>query len=269
MGDATDLATKGLSGTATGSLFGPWGSAIGGLVGLGVGAWQLAKGLNGPDKPIYPSWHLPEAAQKELDLARNLASNPRLPGESTIEGRLDQATTNSISTLQRNSDTPAGIINGASRAYSKQQEEESKLGISAAENYNRNQMLYSKALGDMAGWEAKGNEWNRDKWNYDENLPYAQSQGRVNAGIQNIVGGANNLSADYTNKYLLKLLYGKGEGVNMSVSNDGLLGQTPFETPTSTGNLMANNPINPDQQTNIPKSYLDKWMYGYDNGGFN
>jgi hypothetical protein len=153
-----------------------------------------------------PDFEIPESANRALQSAETQAGMTRLPGQSAIEGRLDQATANQVDMVERMGIGGPTSINAASQAYGMQMGKENELGIAAASNWNQNQATLRDQLGRMSEWEFK-------KWNWDKRLPYenkadairALTEGAMrnaDAGAKDLFGGAANiaLSAYMTDK---------------------------------------------------------------------
>jgi len=141
-------------------------------------------------KPERPTMSAPASATAALNNAEMMAKQTRLPGQSSIEGRLDRVTANELSMLERLGDSPTSVINSASRAYGNQLDRETELGIKGAEFQNRNQINLINEQNRMANWEQKAWEWNEaDKYKTKS----AELSALKEAGITNFAGGAQDL----------------------------------------------------------------------------
>lgn len=112
-----------------------------------------------------PEFDIPESQKRALGSAETQAQMTRLPGQSAIEGRLDQITANQLNSIERLGPGGPTSLNAAGQAYGQQMQKENELGVAAAENYNQNQNILRNQLDRMSEWEFK-------KWAWDKQLPY-------------------------------------------------------------------------------------------------
>lgn len=204
-----------------------------------------------------PEFEIPESQKQALQSARNQASMTRLPGQSAIEGRLDQTTANQIDMIERMGTGGAMGLNAASQAFGNQQSKENELGVAAADNYNRNQQMLRGQLDRMSDWEFK-------KWTWDKQLPYqnkaeaiaALREGSMrnfdNAAKDTLGGAANMLLADslYGNKDLSWVDRMFGGGKEESFNNgQGGPGVTPNILSFDAKKALSENPFRPTQPT--------------------
>ena len=226
---------------------------------------KQAKTANDLQKELKrPDFEIPETATQSLQSAKNQAGMTRLPGQSGIEGRLDQTTANQIDLIERMGPGGATSLNAAAMAYGNQQSKENELGIAASENWNRNQDILRNQLDRMSEWEYK-------KWAWDKQMPYQtkaeaiaalkeSSMRNLDNAAKDVFGGAANmLLADslYGNKDLSwvdKMFGGSsadktegpfnggqgGPGVTpeiLSLSAKKALSENPFRMPNPTGEV--------------------------------
>lgn len=141
-----------------------------------------------------PEFDIPESQKQALQSAENQAGMTRLPGQSTIEGRLDQITANQLNSIERLGPGGPTSINAAGQAYGQQMQKENELGVAAAENWNQNQHALRNQLDRMSEWEFK-------KWAWDKQLPYQNkaeaiaalregSMRNIDNAFKDIFGGA-------------------------------------------------------------------------------
>lgn len=186
---------------------------------------------------IRPDYNIPASEQEALSKAEANASNKitRLPGQSAIEGRLDQTTANQISVLERMGIGGADMINGASRAYGNQQQAENTLGVAAA-NYSagmnqHNQDVLFRQLGINAEYQDK-------QWDWNKRLPYerdyALMQALKGASIQNS-NEAWNTSVGGT-KDFFENFYSMGTAKSNSANKGG--GNTGYGNGSGYGNTV-------------------------------
>jgi hypothetical protein len=153
---------------------------------------ELAKGLKRPD------FEIPQSELESLQSANAQAGMTRLPGQSAIEGRLDQNTSNLVSDIERMGTGGPNDINTASRAYGMQQEGENKLGVDASNMFLRNQDILRSELDENAEWQNK-------KWDWDKKQPYENTANAIGAlressarnfdtAWKDLTGGVSNLA---------------------------------------------------------------------------
>lgn len=195
---------------------------------------ELAQGLKRPD------FEIPQSEIDSLNSAKAQAGMTRLPGQSAIEGRLDQNTANEISDIQRMGTGGPNDINAAARAYGMQQEGENKLGIEASNMYLRNQDILRSQLDQNAEWQNK-------EWEWDKKLPYENTAAAIGAlressarnfdtGWKDLLGGGANLAlSEYlNNKDVLDL-----GGAKTGAPNDIFRGKYGFSTPDNNEGLVT------------------------------
>jgi hypothetical protein len=145
---------------------------------------------------VRPNLGIPESEQRSLASAENQAKMTRLPGQSAIEGRLDQTTANQVAMVERQGIGGATSINAASTAYGNQQQKENELGIASANMQLNNQQILRDELDENAGWQQKAWDWNvgdpyMSKQTAIASLREAQLRNR-NTAFKNLVGGLGN-----------------------------------------------------------------------------
>jgi hypothetical protein len=244
--------------------------------------WMAAFNQNKQAKQLKselqrPDFEIPESANRALQSAQTQAGMTRLPGQSAIEGRLDQATANQVDMVERMGIGGPTSINAASQAYGMQMGKENELGIAAASNWNQNQAGLRDQLGRMSEWEFK-------KWNWDKRLPYenkadairALTEGAMrnaDAGAKDLFGGAANIAlsaymTDKNNDFLLKLFEDKKEekdksGDDSKTTSDNLEGM-PIK-PTKNEFLREQN-VTPLPNSGNPNDSGMPWTYGAGTG---
>jgi hypothetical protein len=228
---------------------------------------ELAQGLKRPD------FEIPQSEIDSLNSAKAQAGMTRLPGQSAIEGRLDQNTANEISDIQRMGTGGPNDINAAARAYGMQQENENKLGIEASNMYLRNQDILRNQLDQNAEWQQK-------EWEWDKKMPYENTAAAIGAlressarnfdtGWKDLLGGGANLALGEYLRGQGGLDLGKTGGVNPSTFSlvTDPLQNGPTQTPISRGmaidgNFYNGGPTN-DQEIKIDRRPLfDAFTYG-------
>jgi len=199
---------------------------------------KLEKDLSRPD------FEIPESEKRALESAKVQSGMTRLPGQSGIEGRLDQETANKLNTIERMGIGGPTDINAASTAYGQQQEGETNLGIKASDMYLRNQDVLRSQLDKMGEWEFKA-------WNWDKKLPYENRAEAIQAlregSIRNLNTAASETAGGFANIALSEYMRGKNEDMWKSMFGDkGELGSVE----------------NPMQLTNSPYTPSPTWGAG-------
>jgi hypothetical protein len=162
-------------------------------------AWKQSNLADDMQKDLKrPAFEIPKSEQEALQSARAQAGMTRLPGQSAMEGRLDQNTANQINTIERMGTGGANDINAASRAYGMQQEGENALGVNAANMFLGNQQVLRNELNNNAEWQNK-------QWQWDKQMPYETSARAIaalrqssaenlNSAVGDITGGISNMA---------------------------------------------------------------------------
>lgn len=241
---------------------------IGTIIGSGLGSlaqgaydwWQSGKQEdqinNLEQNNVRPNFDIPQGATDALNNAKGLASQIRLPGQSTIEGRLDQTTANRVSLAERAGLGGTDLINNASKAYGDQQNSENQLGVAAAQNYNENQKNLQAQQNNMANWQNM-------KWNWETGDPYQSKQRAIAAlkgaqlhnqeqGFSNVAGGLTMGLTGLADKFDW---FGDGT-TNTSNTGSGTNGIVNPETETPTN--FTDNGQNPDNPRY--SNFTDKMM---------
>lgn len=117
-----------------------WVAAAGLAIGVGSSLYQGYQAYKQGERAdelaakngARPMMPIAQGYTDALESAKAQAKLTRLPGQSAIEGRLDQTTANQISMLDRSSLGGADMINAAGRVYGNQQAKENELGVQAA-----------------------------------------------------------------------------------------------------------------------------------------
>jgi len=152
-----------------------------------------------------PDFEIPESQTQALQSAKNQAGMTRLPGQSGIEGRLDQTTANQIDAIERMGPGGATSLNAASAAYGNQQTKENELGVQASQQWARNQDILRSQLDRMSEWEFK-------KWAWDKQMPYQNKAEAIAAlregSMRNLDNAAKDTFGGAANMLLADSLYG-------------------------------------------------------------
>jgi hypothetical protein len=219
---------------------------------------ELAKGLKRPD------FEIPSSEKAALASAEAQAGMTRLPGQSAIEGRLDQNTANEISDIQRMGIGGANDINAAARAYGMQQEGENKLGIEASNMYLRNQDILRNQQNQDAEWQQK-------KWAWDKQMPYENTANAISAlresstrnfdtAWKDLTGGVSNLAMGEYLKGAGGLdLGGEKTNPNAAFSMITAPNQEIGKTIADAGSLTTDQPFNLDVSK---RPIFDAFNYG-------
>ena len=204
-----------------------------------------------------PDFEIPESQTQALNSAKTQASMTRLPGQSGIEGRLDQTTANQLDSIERLGVGGTMGLNAASQAYGNQQAKENELGVAASQQWTRNQDILRSQLDRMSEWEFK-------KWALDKQMPYQNKAEAIAAlregSMRNIDNAAKDTFGGAANMLLADSLYGNkdlswvdrmfGGGKEGSFNNgQGGPGVTPNILSFDAKKALSENPFRPTQPT--------------------
>lgn len=158
---------------------------------------------------VRPKMVMPSGYTEALNSAKTQAGMTRLPGQSAIEGRLDQTTANTLAMLERTTTGGPELINAAGRVYGNQMEKENELGVSAANMYLHNQDILRNELHNYGTME-------NELWKVNELDPYQQKAIAVQAlkegAIRNKDAAWKNLFGVAGNTLMGIGMSGKGGG---------------------------------------------------------
>lgn len=253
--------------------------AVAPLIGLGLNLLSsVPQWLSGRDQEARadelaannrrPTFAVPESQNRALASAEYQAGMTRLPGQSGIEGRLDQTTANKVAMLERLSPGGATTINSASRAYGQQMDAENDLGERASNMWLRNQDVLGNELDDQADYEMKA-------WDWNERQPYQDRSAAIEALRE---GGMRNKNAAWKNVFGAgSAFFGNLMGGNADMSwLDTLMNNNPVggggQPITTDPNQMPRGPVsggsNPmiGQQTLPGNQRMPMWN-SFDYGG--
>lgn len=163
---------------------------------LVLGGYQAVKGYMS-DEPKRPEMKVPGSVLTATKNAQDQASNVLLPGQSAIEGNIDQQTANMLQNIER----MGGDVNMASRLYGQNLGAKTNLGISAAQNYNQNQARLREQLNRQG-------EYERRNFDYNEAMPYQEKMRALSAlkgaGLTNTTESLTDMLKSYGIMSMLK-----------------------------------------------------------------
>lgn len=201
-------------------------------------AWKQSNLADEMQKDLKrPDFEIPQSEIESLQSAQAQAGMTRLPGQSAMEGRLDQNTANQINTIQRMGTGGANDINAASRAYGMQQEGENTLGLNAANMFLGNQQILRNELNQNAEWQNK-------QWQWDKQMPYETSARAIAALKQSSAENLNSAVGDITgglSNMALAGYMGQTKGFDLSGNKTGSPVVTTPATSETPGNLFGGN----------------------------
>jgi len=170
---------------------------------------ELAKGLKRPD------FEIPQSELESLASAQAQAGMTRLPGQSGIEGQLENTAANEVANVERMGTGGANDINAASRVYSGLQGKQNELGIKASDMWLRNQDVLRSQLDQNAEWQQK-------KWEWDKQQPYENTAKAISAlregSARNFDTGWKDLFGGGANLALGEYLRGKDEDLALKLA---------------------------------------------------
>lgn len=188
-------------------------SAISLGLGLGSQALQLINSLGElkASKDIAknstrPLKEIPEAVTESLNLSRRNAMMTELPNQSTMEARLESTVSGAVGQGLRVADSQANLLDFVGKQTQKQQEGMQNIGMTAAENWQKNQEILKNDLNNYGQWQEK-------EWLYNKYEPYKEAAAKAaalqKAGTEGLAGslqGLGGMVGQYginqsTNKY--------------------------------------------------------------------
>ena len=188
-------------------------SAISLGLGLGSQALQLINSLGElkASKDIAknstrPLNEIPEAVTESLNLSRRNAMMTELPNQSTMEARLESTVSGAVGQGLRVADSQANLLDFVGKQTQKQQEGMQNIGMTAAENWQKNQEILKNDLNNYGQWQEK-------EWLYNKYEPYKEAAAKAaalqKAGTEGLAGslqGLGGMVGQYginqsTNKY--------------------------------------------------------------------
>tara|TARA_R110000868_G_scaffold186320_2_gene428732 strand:+ start:3343 stop:4182 length:840 start_codon:yes stop_codon:yes gene_type:complete len=198
-------------------------------------AWKQSNLADDMQKDLKrPDFEIPKSEIESLQSAQAQAGMTRMPGQSAMEGRLDQNTANQINTIQRMGTGGANDINAASRAYGMQQEGENTLGLNAANMFLGNQQILRNELNQNAEWQNK-------QWQWDKQMPYETSAKAIAALKQSSAENLNSAVGDITggiSNMALAGYMGQTKGFDLSGNK---IGSAAGATSETAGNIFGGN----------------------------
>jgi len=176
-----------------------------------LGGYQALKGYMS-DEPKRPEMKVPGSVMTATKNIQDQASNVLLPGQSAIEGNIDQQTANILQNIER----MGGDVNMASRAYGQNLGSKTNLGIKAAENYNTNQGRLREQLNRVG-------EYERRNFDYNEAMPYQEKVRALSAlkgaGLTNTTESLTDMLKSYG---IMSMMKPKNLKSEKRVQQDGM-----------------------------------------------
>jgi len=156
--------------------------AIGGMVQAGLGIYQAVEGANKLQQSTRPTYKRPKESAEALALARAAAGDPNMPGQTTLQDRLDMQSANAYNQASMGGNPLASIAG----IQASQQAAQQNLGLQAAQWQRGDMQNFYDKLGKSAQYTDM--EFQMNKY-----APYAdeQAEGRdmIGAGTKNAFGG--------------------------------------------------------------------------------
>ena len=166
--------------------------AVGPLARGIAGTVQMVKADKLRKKYPFPEYSIPNSQVESLDTARNLAYDPRLPGQSFIEQGIDRSLATGIRGIRETGMSGAERLSGINAGIGSQMDAYTNLAAQMAANANANYGNLQDSLSKMAGYEDK-------KWQLNKQQPYLDAMEAANrlsdAGQQNIMNAVGDLSS--------------------------------------------------------------------------
>lgn len=144
-----------------------------------------------------PTYEIPEAAVESLNMARHMASQTKLPGQTYIEQNMDRNNANTMSFMLDAADNPGKAVENAGKLAAMRNEAQMGLGAQAAQNQQTNQRSLANELKFFAGEQVKQWEWNeRQPW---EDAMSASSYLNDAGNMNMFLGARGGMQLNYDN----------------------------------------------------------------------
>jgi hypothetical protein len=175
---------------------------ISAFIQLGPAAVQLAQGVKqtreGKEMQknlgARVNYEIPEEAKQALALMQNLARPQEMPGQASMQAMMDLQAQKAYGNASRAATSSQDLLGVATNLGEQAQENQLKLGIDAARDYERRQQGLYGALGAMAGYQEKKTADSQQDW-YERAQAAAAMRG---AGIENTFGAFKGLASAAT-----------------------------------------------------------------------
>lgn len=192
------------AGAGMGAVAGPWGAAIGGLAGAGLGIFQAVKASH--IHPQRPTYNIPQPINNNVAMYQQMADSSRLPGA----GITDNAIYNNQASLVK-----AALQSGGSAGDILA----SLGGIGQTTNNSLNQVAQQGAQYQMQGKEGLANanntlgDYKNNQFDYNQNEPYEQQYMRKMALQGGALGNFNTTAQNLGNYGMTAMMGGSGYSV--------------------------------------------------------
>lgn len=151
------------AGASLGAVAGPWGAAIGGLAGAGLGIFQAVKASH--IHPQRPTYTIPQGINNNVAMYQQMADTSRMPGAGISENAIYGNQASLVRQALQSGGSAGDIL-------------ASLGGIGQQTNNSLNQIAQQGAQYQMAGKEALANanntqgDYSNQSFSYNQNDPY-------------------------------------------------------------------------------------------------
>jgi hypothetical protein len=136
------------------------------------------------------AYGIPEEAKKALGIAEDIARPREMAGQTYMQYMIDQETAKTAGKASRGATNAQDLLSVITQLGEAGQEGQLKLGMAAAEDYNKRQQILQSALGNMATYKDKVTADKQLDWNQRA----AAAAAMKGASMQNRMGGLQGMT---------------------------------------------------------------------------
>ena len=197
MADASTAATAATAAAGGGSSwFSP--QLVSSLVQLAPALFQMGAGrkqgkeAEKMQQALGPrvAYGIPDSAKRALGIAEDLARPREMAGQTQMQYQIDQEMAKTAGRASRGATNAQDLLSVITQLGEAGQEGQLKLGMAAAEDYNKRQQTLQSALGTMAAYQDKVTADRQLDWNQRA----AAAAAMKGASMQNKMGGLQGLT---------------------------------------------------------------------------
>ena len=155
-------------------------------------AKDQAKEAEEMQKALGPrvAYGIPQEAKRALGIAEDIARPREMAGQTYMQYMIDQETAKTAGKASRGATNAQDLLSVITQLGEAGQEGQLKLGMAAAEDYNRRQQILQSALGDMAAYQDKVTADKQIDWYERANAAARMKE----AAMKNRMGGLQGLT---------------------------------------------------------------------------